>query len=662
MPDVSIIALGLALILVILLGGVVAFYRNRLAQLHARLASAHCTAAPSLQAAALDARISDWYQNSPIGFHSLDAQGYFTAINDTELRWLGYRREEVVGKMHISDMLTDASKKIMAQSAVRARKEGSSADLEYETIRKDGSTFHVLIHEHPLKNAAGELTGYHLSATDITQRKRSEEALRLSEANFARAQALAQVGHYEIDLADSTYPEGGQWSDETFRILGRKSAAGVLNFRELLNQCIHPDDRAGVERSVRESVTAGVDTNLEFRILHPDHSVRHVKTIGHVVQGKGLRPDKLFGVLMDVTDLNVAQEKIEHNESRFRAMIEKSAETIALFWEDGTFVYASPSISRLLGYAPDELVGQKVWNQIHPDDMPTVVAQLAEIMSVPGSSVVSHFRARHKSGAWRWVESSETNRLQDPEIDAIIANVRDITQSKELELALAESNTRLRELSAYLEEVREKERADIAQALHDEVGQHYAGLQMGIHWLEQRHSGDPASVEKTKLMRELMTRAFGTIRNIIQSLHPPMLDDLGLVGALEVLVEDVTQNSGLNIEFTSTALCEGLPKPHQLALFRGLQEALTNVSRHANANHVRVHLECDADNAVLLIQDNGGGMSSTAREKRGSFGLFGMSERVKTLGGSFEVRSAVGAGTTIRLSVPLPKSTKPESA
>lgn len=153
-----------------------------------------------------------------------------------------------------------------------------------------------------------------------------------------------------------------------------------------------------------------------------------------------------------------------------------------------------------------------------------------------------------------------------------------------MEQLLTESNRRLRELSAYLEEVREKERAEIAQALHDEVGQHYAGLQMGIHWLEQRHGSDPLSAEKTQVMRRLMTQAFGTIRNIIQSLHPPMLDDLGFVGALEALVEDVSQSAGIAIEFSSNAPCEGLPKPHQLALFRGLQEALTNVSRHAQAS------------------------------------------------------------------------------
>ena len=221
-----------------------------------------------------------------------------------------------------------------------------------------------------------------------------------------------------------------------------------------------------------------------------------------------------------------------------------------------------------------------------------------------------------------------------------------------MDAALTESNTRLRQLSLYLEEVREKERADIAQALHDEVGQHYAGMQMGIHWLEQRHSGDPASAEKTQIMRKLMTQAFGTIRNIIQSLHPPMLDDLGFVGALEALVEDVSQSSDMAIEFTANAPCEDLPKAHQLALFRGLQEALTNASRHAQASRVKVNLYRDEGAVRLQVEDNGKGMAVGSQEKRGSFGLLGMSERVKALGGTFDVGSESGVGTTIFLSVP----------
>jgi PAS domain S-box-containing protein len=655
----STLAWGLVGMLAIALAGVVAYYR---AQLRPRDIAPIGPNSTIGAISGLEQRLTDWYQNSPIGFHTLDAQGLVTEVNNTELRWVGYRREEVVGKMNIAEVLTEESKKTLARSFERVLGGGGSANVEYEVIRKDGSTFHVLVHDVPLRNASGEIIGYHASVVDITQRKRGEEDLRMSEATFARAQALAQVGHYEIDLADSRHPTGGHWSLETYRILGRDPALGAMTLQEFVEHCVHPDDRTAVQQSVKESMTAEHETELEFRVVHPDRTTHHVKAIGHYFAGLGDRPDKLFGVLMDITDLKLAQEKIIRSERRFRAMIEKSEEAIALFWEDGTIAYASPSLSRVLGFPPEEMIGRKVGEHIHPEDRPTVTAQAAQIMSVPGSSVLSQFRSRNKAGEWRWIESIETNRLHDPDVDAVIANFRDITARKEMELALSESNARLRELSAYLEEVQEKERAAIAQALHDEVGQHYAGLQMGIHWLEQRHGGDAASVERTKLMRQLMTRAFGTIRNLIHSLHPPMLDDLGLVGALEALVEDVSQQSNLKIKFTHAVANEALPKPHQLALFRGLQESLTNVSRHAHADRVWVHLEGDGTRVILLVQDNGRGMVVTERQKRGSFGLLGMSERVKALGGNIEIRSTLGAGTTVRLSVPIENQPQTEPA
>ena len=652
MTNLTVALAILAVLLCIILAFVIARFQTRLAEAHGLVAESNRSANPRNIMPSLKDRFGDWYQDAPMGFHTLDATGTITDINETELTWLGYTRDEVVGKMHISRLLTEKSKEILRNAASRPQTYGGSGYLEYEAVRKDGTIMHILAYDLPFKNAQGTILGYYVADVDISQRKVSEEKLLLSESNFARAQTLAKVGHYEIALARDNFSGQTYWSDEIFSIFGRDKAYGPMTLAETVDQCIHPDERAFANQSIRETFQGNDDTPREIRIVRPDGSIRHLRGIARLSAGNTTHPSKLFGVIQDITDLKIAQEKVARGESRFRAMIEKSDETIALFSEDAMFLYASPSIAALLGYPPEVLLGKKVWDHIHPDDCPRVANELAGIINLPNSSIVSQFRAKNKSGDWRWVEAAETNRLQDPDINAIIANVRDITVRKNMETALAQSNARLRQLSAYLEEIREKERADVAQALHDEVGQHYAGLQMGIHWLEQRHKEDALSVERTTLMRQLMTRAFATIRNIIQSLHPPMLDDLGLAGALEALVEDVTQHSGLQIEFVCAAPCEVLAKTHQLALFRGLQEALTNVSRHANASHVKVKLECDAVNVKLTIADNGGGMSASAREKRGSFGLFGMSERINALGGTIEVSSQPDAGTTIHLSVP----------
>ena len=365
--------------------------------------------------AGLEQRVADWYQNSTIGFHTLNAEGIIVSINDTELNWVGYRRDEVVGKMYIGDFLTEHSKKTLAQRAAHVRSEGKNADIEYEVVRKDGSTFHALVHDFPLHNNNGELIGYHVSSIDITHHKRLEQRLRLSEANFARAQSLAQVGHYEIHLADSRFPAGGMWSQETYRILDRDPSTSPMHLEEFVAHCVHSDDRAAVVQSVQESMTVDHDTELEFRVVLRDGAFRHVKAIGRYAAGLGAQPDKLFGVLIDMTDIKLAQKKIDRSERRFRAMIEKTDETIALFSGDGIVMYASPSASTLMGITPEQLIGKHVWQLIHPDDVPAVAKDLDAIKSVPGSTIFSQFRTPHPSGDWRWVESTDTNRLEDPE-------------------------------------------------------------------------------------------------------------------------------------------------------------------------------------------------------------------------------------------------------
>ena len=149
-----------------------------------------------------------------------------------------------------------------------------------------------------------------------------------------------------------------------------------------------------------ETIGGNHDSEQEIRIIRPHGSLRHINGIARFSPGHGYRPDKLFGVMMDITDLKLAREKIDQNERRFRAMIEKTDETIALFSRDGFVVYASPSAATLMGVAPEKLIGKHVSALIHADDMPAVAQELQAVISVPGSTVFSLFRTPHPSDDW----------------------------------------------------------------------------------------------------------------------------------------------------------------------------------------------------------------------------------------------------------------------
>lgn len=225
--------------------------------------------------------------------------------------------------------------------------------------------------------------------------------------------------------------------------------------------------------------------------------------------------------------------------------------------------------------------------------------------------------------------------------------------------ALRESQARLRELARFLQGVRESERTSIARELHDELGQALTALRIDLGWLRKNvaHPGDAdsskACTDRIDGSRALVERTIGTMRRISEGLRPGMLDVLGLRAALEHLVQQFGERCGIDCVFHADRDEYELDSDRSIAVFRLVQEALTNISRHARASHVDIRMEEVEDELHLLIQDDGVGFDSHARRK--GFGLLGMSERVNMLGGEMNVDSRRG----VRISVILPLNDDP---
>lgn len=334
----------------------------------------------------------------------------------------------------------------------------------------------------------------------------------------------------------------------------------------------------------------------------------------------------------------------------FATVVDQSTEAIITKDLNGNVSGWNNAAARMLGFSQEEMLGRSI-ALLQPPGKGLFLDTAKHTRVNPDGPTYLQGQLRTKDGRVLDVSTSVSPLFdENGKLIGDIGIVRDISQQLKAEAALRDLNHKLRELSAHMEQVREDERARIAQSLHDEVGQCVAGMQMALHWLERRHANDSETIEKTTTMRERSTQAFKAMRDIIQSLHPPMLDDLGMSGAAEALVEDFRKLSGLNINLTTDDACEDLPKSHKLALYRALQEALTNVAKHAQATQIEIKLAPEGRSMVLRVQDNGRGMEEGAPNKRGSYGLFGMSERASMLGGKFEVQSAPSRGTSLKLS------------
>lgn len=229
-----------------------------------------------------------------------------------------------------------------------------------------------------------------------------------------------------------------------------------------------------------------------------------------------------------------------------------------------------------------------------------------------------------------------------------------LARLRALEIQSVRAESELRHLSGQLRTAQEQERRHLSRELHDQVGQMLTALRMELAAIARQHGDAESGVS------ERIARAKGTVehtlrivRNIAMMLRPSMLDDLGLVPALAWLVKEMSRSSELEIRSTIDPALDELPDSHRTCLYRMIQEALTNTTKHSGGNLIDVTLQCDAQWVTGVISDNGRGFNRASGQQKG-LGLVGMEERAKELGGSLRIESTPGRGTRIEIRLPRP--------
>jgi signal transduction histidine kinase len=245
--------------------------------------------------------------------------------------------------------------------------------------------------------------------------------------------------------------------------------------------------------------------------------------------------------------------------------------------------------------------------------------------------------------------------------------LRDVTGRVKADEALRRSREELRELSANLQNVREEEKTRIARELHDDLGQQLTALKMDLSSVEAAlgEKTRPVSeiVGQLRDMRRLVDSTVASVRRIAADQRPIMLDDLGLLPAIDWLADDFTNRYGVDVERRIDAVDILFTPPAATAMFRIVQEALTNVARHADATRVTLDIRIDQRDCVLTVTDDGRG-SPAPHGPRGSgksFGLIGMRERARMLGGSVSMRTAEGEGFALTVTLPLQRVQQEEA-
>lgn len=231
--------------------------------------------------------------------------------------------------------------------------------------------------------------------------------------------------------------------------------------------------------------------------------------------------------------------------------------------------------------------------------------------------------------------------------------LRDVTERIRADAELRRSRDELREFAAAASSVREQEKSRVARELHDELAQALTALKMDVNWLKERlPAGQPALASKLESMQTMLDTTVKATRRISSELRPLMLDDLGLIPAAEWLVNNFTQRTGIQCAFTVDPPDLALQDPHATAIFRILQESLTNVARHAHASRVDITLDGGDGELTLRVRDDGCGFAAGDPRKPNSYGLVGLRERAYLLDGEITVDTAPGKGATIEVRIP----------
>jgi PAS domain S-box-containing protein len=335
------------------------------------------------------------------------------------------------------------------------------------------------------------------------------------------------------------------------------------------------------------------------------------------------------------------------NEHSFQWPGEPSGKAIILFNKTYHCLDANTNACCLTGYSKQELTTLHWRNLLHYDELDQSMPG-----AKPGEKIIVEKQMRRKDGS-AWYGECMLQSLCD---DRIICLLRDVTDRKKTELALLQSEEefrkttdQLRELSDHLLNIRETERKNIAREIHDELGQQLTILKMDVSWIHQKLQKyeDTALLQKTGSTLQLLNETIKTVRRIATELRPSMLDDLGIIEAIEWQSKEFEKRTGISVSFESGIAHLTVTNSVATSLFRIYQEALTNVARHANAKNVFSSMQLENDQVTLTIKDDGIGFDMQQPGDKKTLGLLGMKERTLMMGGRFEINSKAGEGTTI---------------
>jgi PAS domain S-box-containing protein len=529
--------------------------------------------------------------------------------------------------------------------------EGGPHDIEFRVVWPDRSV-HVLVGRAiVVRNESGEGVRVYGTNVDITERKRAEMAAQEDKQLLELVLATLPVGVAVTDREDNILLTNAAtkriWGD--IIVSGRERRAQSKGFWHDSGKRIAPTEWASV-RALSEGETS-LDELIDIETFDGKSKTMR-NSAAPIRNAEGLIVGAVF-VNEDVTERVRAEDAVRKNEKQLRDVIDTIPVIAFTDMPDGSNEFTNRSWQEYTGLSREDAAGWGWESTVHPDDIARFHEEWCAAVSA-GTPFDNAARYRGADGQYRWF-LVRALPLRDERGNLLrwYGVLMDIEDRVHAEQALRESADRLQLLSRRLLEVQEEERRHLARELHDEFGQLLATITVQLHAAKTLARESARSIIEECI--SILQRAGDQVRSLALELRPTMLDTAGLDATLRWLASQHEQRTGIPTEVMGHL--NEVPGEVAIAAFRVIQEALTNVLRHAQAQHIWIELS-QSDGAVeLLVRDDGVGFDVPKTlgwaANRGHLGLLGMKERVQILGGHLEVDSKPGLGTRIRLSLPL---------
>jgi len=495
------------------------------------------------------------------------------------------------------------------------------------------------------------------------------------------AQRTSKVTEGRFQLAFEHSPMGMAIVDFDYRMRRvNRALCTALGYEadELLKrkftEITHPDD-VQRDRLLADQLFRGEipSYRLEKRFITKEGTIAWLDLTALLVRTRRGKPVYGLAMVDDITDRKRSQQDLRTSEERYRSFVANSSEGIwrleieepidtslpvdeqvSRLYKHGYLAECNDAVARMYGYErADDIAGAR-FGELAEAAQPTTPATLREW-------ITKHYRLR--DWTTEIINTRQGRRVLAISLLGIVVNGMllrawgvhtDVTEERAMTKALENSHQQLRLLSNHLQAVREKERTDLARELHDSLGQSLTSIKIALSIVQQdlRQNGskpNSAIVERFAEINKQLTETISAVKAISTELRPGLLDKFGLAAAIDWQCREFSRRTGLRCEFKIPRTKLNLPAESSTALFRILQEALTNVSQHAQATEVKVFLRIGKHDVLLTITDNGKGIAPEEMSAPVSLGLLGMRERAESIGGSFSIESIPQKGTALRI-------------